>query len=82
MLDHKIDNRDNKESKTESSNKESSAMLFLEEGKLPSPYEHPQIPWTSDPLESYLQDYLRDKEKLMEEDQTSPLNSKVLIVEN
>jgi hypothetical protein len=76
MLDHKIDNTDNKESKTECSNQEEGGMILAQEDDCPSASEDTLDSFPTDPLESHMVDYLVLKNSTEQQNQMSPLNSK------
>ena len=80
MLDHKLDNTVNKESKTKSGNQGQGPMINPDPDTFPSLSDRTQNSFLTDPLESQMADYLGLNDVLDQQSQMSPLNSKYPIL--
>jgi hypothetical protein len=80
MLVHKIDNKVNKESKTTSNKQGGDTTMITEKKRIKKSDESSNSAYLSDPLESYMIDYLEEKDQLQEESKSNVRYSKCLSI--
>ena len=80
MLVHKIDNKVNKESKTKSNKPENGITKTTDKKRIKKSVESPHSAYLSDPLESYMIDYLEETDQLQEVSKSKVRYSKCLAI--